>query len=80
MLYVPFPLAIFATQGLINWEYGLVHGIGNVLGAWVAARLSVKKGAHFVRYFLLFIIVLVILQFVGILTPENITKVVDQHF
>ena len=70
LLYVPFSLLIYAWQGNIYWSFGLVHAIGNIIGASLAARLAIKKGASFIRYIVLVLIVIVILQLFGVITPN----------
>ena len=71
LCYVPFSLMVFVWQGNVCWKYGLIHAIGNVIGAWLAAHLAIKKGAPFIRYIILILIVLVILQLFGVITPMN---------
>jgi len=66
LLYVPFSLIIFAWQGNVAWSFGLIHAIGNVIGAGLAARLAIKKGASFIRYIVLVLIVIVVLQLLGV--------------
>ena len=46
-------LFVFAQNDLVNWEIGLLLGVGNMLGAWLAARLAVKRGAIWVRQLLM---------------------------
>jgi uncharacterized membrane protein YfcA len=72
LCYVPFSLIVYAWQGNVCWSYGLVHAIGNVIGAWLAAQLAIKKGAKFIRYILIILIGIVILQLFGIITPKPI--------
>ena len=67
LIYVPFSLIVYVCQGNVYWKYGLIHAIGNIIGAWLAARLAIKKGAGFIRYILLVLIVIVILQLVGVI-------------
>ena len=67
LCYVPFSLVIYALQGNVCWSFGLVHAIGNIIGAGLAARLAIKKGAPFIRYILLILIGVVILQLVGVI-------------
>ena len=67
LCYVPFSLIVYALQGNVYWGFGLVHAIGNIIGAGLAARLAIKKGAPFIRYILLILIVIVILQLVGVI-------------
>jgi len=71
LLYVPFSLFIYAWQGNVYWSFGLIHAIGNIIGAGLAARLAVKKGAPFIRYIVLALVGVVILQLLGMLTPRN---------
>jgi uncharacterized membrane protein YfcA len=66
LLYVPFSLFIFVWQDSICWSFGIIHGIGNVIGATLAARLAIKKGSRFLRYIVLILIGIVILQIFGV--------------
>ena len=50
MVYAPFSLLVFVFYGQVNWEYGLVLSVGNVIGAFVASRYAVTWGANFIRY------------------------------
>ena len=54
LIYTPFTLIIFAINNQIDYKLGLILGIGNIIGAYFAAKISVKKGAKFIRYFLIF--------------------------
>ena len=67
LCYVPFSLLIYTMQGNVCWNYGLIHAIGNIIGAWLAARLAIKKGAGFIRYILIILIGIVILQLFGVI-------------
>ena len=58
LLYVPFSLAVFIYHGEVNYEYGLIHAIGNVIGAYVASRWAVNWGVNFVRWMVIVFIVL----------------------
>ena len=52
-LYTPFALAIFIINGDVNYVFGFILAIGNMMGAFFGARVAVKWGAKAVRYFLL---------------------------
>ena len=43
-------LLIFANNNQVDWAAGLLLGLGNMAGAWVAARLAVARGAAWVRW------------------------------
>jgi uncharacterized membrane protein YfcA len=67
LFYIPFSVLIFSIQDNVCWEFGLIHGIGNIIGAWLAAHLAIKKGAPFIRYIVLILIVIVIFQIFGVI-------------
>ena len=58
MLYIPFSLVVFLINDQVNWGYGLILTIGNIIGAYVASRLAVKKGVNFVRWVIVVVILL----------------------
>ncbi|MEX1143482.1 MAG: sulfite exporter TauE/SafE family protein [Anaerolineales bacterium] len=43
-------ILIFANNNQVDWAAGLLLGIGNMAGAWVAARMAVARGAAWVRW------------------------------
>lgn len=75
MCSVPFSLAVFAAQGNIVWSAGLIHAIGNIIGATIGVNYTVKKGGNFVRYIMLTLILLVALQLLGVLSAEKILSI-----
>jgi uncharacterized membrane protein YfcA len=40
---------VFLFSGHVNWLYGLVLSIGNAMGAWWGAKVSVKGGEKAIR-------------------------------
>jgi uncharacterized membrane protein YfcA len=78
LLYVPFTLIIFMAHGEVNYQYGLIHGIGNVAGAWIATRFAVNWGVNFVRWVLVVVVVLVILQTFGVVDVREVLKIVTR--
>ena len=58
-------LLVFQRNGQVNWGIGLVLAIGNALGALAASRVSVQKGAPFIRWFLIAVILLSSLDMLG---------------
>ena len=51
-------LVVFVMHGQVNWTLGLLLGAGQAIGAWVAARTAIKRGAAFVRYMVIGIVAL----------------------
>lgn len=58
----PFSLVIFMLNDQVNYEYGLIHAIGNIIGAYVAAKYATKLGVKFIRILLIGVIVLSLLM------------------
>ena len=61
-VYSPFAFFIFVWNNQVNWAFGLVLAAGASLGAWVASRMAVSRGAGFVRWVMVVMIVLTCLQ------------------
>jgi uncharacterized membrane protein YfcA len=53
LLYTPLAIVIFFVHGDVNLWMGLVLAVGNMTGAWIGTKIAVKKGAKFIRYFVL---------------------------
>lgn len=61
-VYTPFAFAIFIWHNHVDWIYGLALAVGTFIGGWIAATLAIKKGAGFVRWVLIAIILLTFLE------------------
>ncbi|MBU0984752.1 MAG: sulfite exporter TauE/SafE family protein [candidate division Zixibacteria bacterium] len=57
LLFTAFALAIFVANDQVVWSVGLIMAIGNMSGAWIGARTAVKRGAGFVRWVLMAVVV-----------------------
>jgi len=66
LCFTAFALVVFILNGQVDWVLGLVLAIGNMLGAWVAAHMAVKKGAPFVRYILIAVIIISAIMLLGL--------------
>jgi len=66
LAYAPFTLAIFYFNNEINWTFGLVMALGNMVGAWIASRMAVKKGVTFVKWVIVLVILMTAAQMFGI--------------
>ncbi|GBD38899.1 hypothetical protein HRbin37_01160 [bacterium HR37] len=58
LIFTVFALLVFILDGSINYLLGTALGIGNIMGALLGARVSIKKGSVFVRRFVICTIVL----------------------
>jgi len=61
-----FALAVFVVNGQVDWLVGLILAIGNMLGAWVAARVAAEKGAVWVRRLLVAIVIISAADLLGL--------------
>jgi len=55
-------LALFASRGLVLWKVALPMAAANAAGAFVGARLAVKKGDRFVRGVVLVVVAALVLK------------------
>ena len=60
--YTIFALAIFITQVEIMWLLGICLAIGNSMGGWLGAHVSVKKGDAVIKMVLNVVLVLFIIK------------------
>lgn len=67
LLYTVFALLVFIWHNKVNWQFGLVHAIGNIIGAFVASRYAAAWGANFVRWFIIVIILISSADLLGII-------------
>jgi len=58
LLYAPFSLSVFIYYGNVDYKYGLIHAIGNMIGAYIASRWAIKWGVNFIRWMVIVFIVL----------------------
>ncbi len=77
LLYTPLALVVFILNDQVRWDFGLIHAIGNIIGAYVASRFAVSWGANFVRWFVIVVIVVFASDLLGIV---NIKEVVTNAF
>lgn len=66
LIYTIPALAIFVMTDNVNWKYGLILAVGNGIGGWISARVSVKKGESYIRVILSIAIVIMAYKLVQI--------------
>ena len=59
-------LLIFIVSGNINWGYGFVLAVGNMLGAWWGAKISIKGGEKYIKIILIIAVSLMSLKLFGV--------------
>lgn len=66
LIYTIPALLIFIISGNINYYLGFALALGNSFGAWVAVKLSVRKGDKFVKIILILTILIMSIKLFGI--------------
>ncbi len=61
-------LVVFIANDQVDWLVGLILAIGNMLGAWFAARFALQRGAVWVRRVMIAVVAFFTIQMLGI--PE----------
>jgi uncharacterized membrane protein YfcA len=59
-------IIVFLLNGQVVWSVGLILAVGNMLGAWVASRMAVERGAAFVRWVLIAVVVVSGTELLGV--------------
>ena len=59
-------LFVFVLNDQVRWDLGLLLAAGNAAGAWVAAHMAVDRGAQFVRWVLIAILLVSAAGLLGI--------------
>ncbi|MCS7053496.1 MAG: sulfite exporter TauE/SafE family protein [Ignavibacterium sp.] len=60
-------LFVFILSGNVNWHYGLILAVGNILGGWWGAKMSVKKGEKFIKAVLIVAILIMAIKLLDII-------------
>lgn len=74
LMYMIFSIFVFIYHDLVNYKMGFTLAIGNMIGALIASNMAVKKGASFIRWFIMAIIIFTSLHLFGIIDFSFFTK------
>jgi uncharacterized protein len=66
LVYTVIALAIFWANNQVHLWMGLLLGAGSMAGAWAGAHFTIRGGAAYVRYFLIFMLLVMILKLLEI--------------
>jgi len=66
LLYTPFALAVFIFNHQVDYRFGLILAVGNMLGAFIGARYAVRLGARVISYFVLVALAFASMKLLGI--------------
>ena len=66
LFYTIFSLGVFIYNGQVNFLFGLILAIGNMLGAWLGTQVAVEKGAIWIRRLLIVIVIISAANLLGL--------------
>jgi uncharacterized membrane protein YfcA len=72
LLAIPFSLAVFIVNGDVNWTYGLIHGVGNMAGAFLASRYAIGWGMKFLRWFMVAVVMVCLADVTGLISIRQL--------
>ena len=76
LMYAPFTLIVFILSGMVDYRYGLIHAIGNIAGAYLAAKYAVHWGMQFIRWAMVCIILVTVMQMFGIIDFKELFRMI----
>ena len=59
-------LVVFIMNDQVLWGIGLLLAVGNAFGGWLAAHMAMSRGAVFVRWILIAVVIISAIRFLGI--------------
>ncbi len=77
LITTPFSLVIFMLHDQVHYQYGIVHAIGNIAGAYIAATYANKIGTKTIRYILITLILISILFALKIIDAKDFIPHID---
>lgn len=77
LVYSVFALVVFVLNDSVNWSIGLIHSIGNVIGAWIASHIAVEKGANFVRWIIIVVIIFIAGEMFNLYEVSDLLRFID---
>ncbi len=66
LLYTTPALLLYALMGKVDWLLGLVLAAGNAFGAFIAARMALRRGEKVIRIVLMVAIVIMAFRMLGV--------------
>ena len=71
-LATPFSLAVFMYTGDVDYIFGLVHGLGNMIGSFLASHYMANWGKSFLKIFIAAIVAICFCDLVGWISLHNV--------
>jgi uncharacterized membrane protein YfcA len=68
LFFTLFALLVFVRNGQVDWVIGFILAIGNMLGAWVGAKVATERGAVWVHRLLVIVVIVSAANLLGVLS------------
>lgn len=72
LIATPFSLAVFMLNGQVAYMFGLLHGVGNIIGSFIASHYLVGWGKGFIKGFTAIIVLVCFADLIGIISLHDI--------
>lgn len=74
LLYTLAAILVFIFNKQVHWQFGLIHAIGNIIGAWIASRMAIKRGVDFVRWVIIVVILVFSADLLGLISIKQLIQ------
>jgi uncharacterized membrane protein YfcA len=71
LIATPLSLLVFILNGDVAYGYGLIHGAGNMIGAFLASHYAIGWGTKFLRWFMMAIVLFCLADVVGLISIHD---------
>ncbi len=68
---MPFSLLVFIIHGDVNYIVGLIHGMGNVIGAFLASHYAIGWGTKFLKWFMVVVVLFCLADLTGLISIRD---------
>lgn len=74
LVSTPFSLAVFMWNGHVNYTYGLLHAVGNIIGAYIASQYAISWGVRFLRMFMIIVTLVSIADLFNLISLRDLVS------
>ena len=64
LILTPISLVLFIMHDQVNFKFGLVHGIGNIVGAYIGSKYAKQLGVPFIKKVLIIMLIISMIDLV----------------
>lgn len=72
LLATPFSLVVFMIMGNVDYTFGIIHGLGNMIGSFLASHYMAGWGKNFIKIFMAVIVGICFADLIGVISLHDI--------